>query len=237
MSLFSNTNSNFIAGKISQYLDNWRNITSDTNILNLVRGYALEFNRYPNQNKIPKPINFSEAECKVIDEEIELLLKKKVIEIVQDNDDDEFISNIFVRPKKNGKFRVILNLKQVNEFIEYHHFKMETFKTALNCVSRNCFFASVDLQDAYYSCKVMENDRKYLRFIWNKTKYQYTCLAMGLASSPRIFTKLMKPVFSTLRKRGHANVAYIDDTLLISDNESECRTNVVVGQIRSNYKY
>ena len=104
MSLFSNTNSNFIAGKISQYLDNWRNITSDTNILNLVRGYALEFNRYPNQNKIPKPINFSEAECKVIDEEIELLLKKKVIEIVQDNDDDELYQTFLCDQRKTENF-------------------------------------------------------------------------------------------------------------------------------------
>ena len=93
-------------------------------------------------------------------------------------------------------------------------------------MSRNCYFASIDLQDVYYSCKVSDNDRKYLRFIWRDTKYQYTCLAMGLASSPRIFTKLMKPVFSTLRKQGHANVAYIDDTLLISETETECAKNV-----------
>ncbi|XP_062571921.1 uncharacterized protein LOC134233885 [Saccostrea cucullata] len=49
---------------------------------------------------------------------------------------------------------------------------------------------------------------------------------MGLASAPRIFTKLLKPVFSTLRKRGHANIAYIDDSLLVSKTESECRKNV-----------
>ena len=110
--------------------------------------------------------------------------------------------------------------------MEYHHFKMETLKTAIILVSRNCYFASIDLQDAYYSCKVSDNDRKYLRFIWRDTKYQYTCLEMGLASSPRIFTKLMKPVFSTLRKQGHANVAYIDDTLLISETETGCAKNV-----------
>ncbi|XP_061187368.1 uncharacterized protein LOC133195519 [Saccostrea echinata] len=162
----------------------------------------------------------------IIDREINDLLEKNIIEPVTNYEEGEFISNIFMRPKKNGKFRVILNLKQLNDCVEYHHFKMETLSAAVGLVSKNCFFASIDLQDAYYSCPVCTEDRKYLRFLWNDRKYQYTCLAMELASAPRIFTKLLKPVFSTLRKRGHANIAYIDDSLLVSKTESECRKNV-----------
>jgi hypothetical protein len=105
---------------------------------------------------------------------------------------------------------------------------METLKSVILLTTKNCYFESIDLKDAYYSCNVKKCDRKYLRFIWNGKKYQYTALAMGLASSPRIFTKLMKPVFSTLRKQGHTNVAYIDDTLLISPTKEECIENVCV---------
>jgi hypothetical protein len=36
----------------------------------------------------------------------------------------------------------------------------------------------------------------------------------------------MKPVYSTLRQYGHKNVAYIDDSLLISDTPLECTNNV-----------
>lgn len=70
--------------------------------------------------------------------------------------------------------------------------------------------ASIDLQDAYYSCKVNVNDRKFFLELAKK-KYQYTCLAMGLASAPRIFTKLMKPALLTFRKQEFSNIAYIDD--------------------------
>ena len=94
-------------------------------------------------------------------------------------------------------------------------------------MTKDCYFGSIDLQDAYYSCSITENDRKYLRFYWQGNKYQYTSLAMGLASAPRIFTKLLKPAFSALRKRGHANVAYIDDSLLISKSETECAENIL----------
>ena len=69
-------------------------------------------------------------------------------------------------------------------------------------------------------------DRKYLRFYWNGHLYEYTCLPNGLTTAPRIFTKILKVPFSHLRKRGHTNVAYIDDSLLISNSYSECSVNI-----------
>lgn len=139
---------------------------------------------------------------------------------------DEFISNICIRPKKNGTYRMILNLKLLNCNVEYHHFKMETFKSAVNLVTRDCWFGSIDLTDAYYSCNVDKYNRRFLRFIWEGQKYQYTCLPNGFASAPRIFTKIMKPVFSTLRKKGQANVSYIDDSLVVSRTKAECVDNI-----------
>lgn len=49
---------------------------------------------------------------------------------------------------------------------------------------------------------------------------------MGLASAPRVFTKIMKPVFSELRKFGHLNVIYIDDVLLLGNTNNECEDNL-----------
>ena len=49
---------------------------------------------------------------------------------------------------------------------------------------------------------------------------------MGIACAPRLFTKLMKPVYATLRGMGHLNVGYIDDSLLISDAFDECQKNL-----------
>ena len=35
----------------------------------------------------------------------------------------DFVSTISLHPKKDGTHRTILNLKQFNTFVEYHHFK------------------------------------------------------------------------------------------------------------------
>lgn len=55
--------------------------------------------------------------------------------------------------------------------------------------------------------------------MWKGKTYQFTSLVQGLAISPRIFTKITKVFFSTLRKQGHPNVNYIDDSLLQGDSE------------------
>lgn len=136
--------------------------------------------------------------------------------------DDEYISTVFLRPKKDGNYRVILNLKQLNENIEYAHFKMETLCTSLRLIQPGCYMGSVALSDAYYTVNVAYPDRKYLRFIWKGTRYQYTCLPNGLSSAPRLFTKLLKPAYASLRSKGHVSAAYIADSYLQGETYEQC---------------
>ena len=53
-----------------------------------------------------------------------------IIQATQEPED--FISTIFLRPKKDGTHRSILNLKAFNKFIAYNHFKMDTLEAAVN---------------------------------------------------------------------------------------------------------
>ena len=67
---------------------------------------------------------------------------------------------------------------------------------------------------------------RYLRFEWQGKLYKYTCLPNGLFSAPRSFTKILKPVYSSLCSKGHINVGYIDDSYLQGDTYKECKHNV-----------
>ncbi|CAG2212660.1 unnamed protein product [Mytilus edulis] len=175
---------------------------------------------------MPYPLVFSSEENEYVQTEIDKFISKTIIQPVTPIK-DQYVSNIFVRPKKDGTYRVILNLKQLNLDIEQIHFKMETFKTAITNITQNCWFGSVDLKDAYYSVSINEKDRKYLRFYWNEVLYEYTCLPNGLTTAPRIFTKILKVVFSKLRSKGHCNTPYIDDSLLVSKTFSGCQSNII----------
>lgn len=63
---------------------------------------------------------------------------------------------IFTRPKKDGSHSLILNLKDLNVFIQYHHFKMYTFQNVVDIVTENCFMGSLDLRDANYSFRLLK---------------------------------------------------------------------------------
>ena len=91
----------------------------------------------------------------------------------------------------------------------------------------NCYMASVDLTDAYYTVPVAVEHRRYLRFLWRNRLFQYTCLSNGLVSALRYFTKLLKPVYSTLRSQGYLNVGYINDSYLQGDSNTECRSDIL----------
>ena len=144
-----------------------------------VRGVTIDFITKPTQRFVPNLYKFNPLEIKIIYEQMACFLERGVIERAT-HSNGECISNIFIRPKKDGSYRLILNLKQLNESVEYHHFKMENLRNAITLMTPNCFMASIDLKDAYYSVSVNKNHRKYLRFIWKHQLFQFTCLPNGL---------------------------------------------------------
>ena len=216
---------NFEAGRLYKHYDYWTKLTSDKNILQTVAGMDIEFIDLPSQYFIPPEYKHTDEEMVFLSEEIEKLLCKKVIKEV-DHISGEFVSNIFLREKRDGGFRMILNLKPLNKLVEYHKFKMETLKAVINLVTKNCYMASIDFKDAYYSVPIALQFRKFLRFQFGNRLFEFTCLPNGLTSGPRIFTKLTKPVFANLREKGHLNTIYIDDSIVFGESKEECFLNV-----------
>lgn len=213
------------AGQLRHFLPKWRTITSDKIILSFVEGVKIEFVNEPLQARLPRVHGFEDTEKRIINDNIMALLSKGVIEQCSYTQ-GQFVSTIFLRPKKDGSHRFILNLKNLNRSVEYKHFKMETLENAKLIMRKNCYMATVDLKEAYYSVPVHKSHRKYLRFQWGNKFFQFTCLPNGLASAPRMFTKILKPVYSNLRSQGLENVGFIDDTYLQGDTIEECANNM-----------
>ena len=138
----------------------------------------------------------------------------------------QVVSNIFLRPKKDGTFRMILDLTWLNLHVEYEHFKMHSIQTAIDMMRPGCWLASIDLKDAYYSVLVEAHDRKFLRFKWKGALFQFRVLPNGLACAPRFFTKVLTPIFATLRDSGMECFPYIDDTFVVADSPEVCSRTV-----------
>ena len=79
---------------------------------------------------------------------------------------------------------MILNLKRFNQHVEYQHFKMDSVWTAIRLITPNCYMASIDLKDAYYSVPIAKPHQKYLKFEWNNMLFQVHVFLMGWLSVP-----------------------------------------------------
>jgi hypothetical protein len=127
----SNKWESFTAGNVAINMTAWYKITSDRWILrNVKHGCKIDFDcekfDIPNMIGTPPRMTFSESEQRIIEEQLSSLLHQNVIEIVEQTP-CQVLSNIFLRPKKDGTHRLILNLKPLNQFVtKKNHFKMET---------------------------------------------------------------------------------------------------------------
>ena len=158
-----------------------------------------------------------------IDSEIGKLLEKGAIELVEPME-GQFVGHLFLREKKNGGFRPVFNLKPLNRFIMYRHFKMEIMGDLLNMLKLDDYMVKIDLKDAYFSVPIAPKHRKFLRFGWKWKLYQFLVMAFGLGPAPRIFTKILKPVISLFRRMGLRILIFLDDKILLNQNKEQLMT-------------
>ena len=196
-------------------------------ILEWVQGYRIPFDSPPFQTWSDFVERFSPKEYSVLEELLpQLVCKGAIVPCSPVN--GQFVSPIFLEPKASGGFRLILNLKRLNAFITPQHFKQEDYRTACRLVSPSCFMAKLDLKDAYYLVSVHPEFRKYLRFRFRDMLYEFTCLPFGLCTAPYTFTKLLRPVIASFRKKGLKSVIFLDDFLLIGNSREDCVRNVEI---------
>ena len=187
-------------------------------------GVKLDFIKpppFPNSHVLT---HFSTAQELAINQELTILLQKKVI-CPTTLSPTSYVSPIFTT-EKDGSHRLILNLNHFNECIRYVHFKMGNLQDVFAIIHPGVWMASIDLRDAYYTIPVARDHQQYLTFSWKGVYYCYTCLPNGYSQAPYIFTKLLKVPFGYLRKQGHSSVVYIDDKYLQGDTPQLCQNNV-----------
>ena len=122
---------------------------------------------------------------------------------------NDYVSGIFTMTKKDGNYRMILNVKTFNEFLKFKHCKLDSIEDAFDLITEGCYFGSVDLKDAYYSIPIHEYYQKYLKLFWKEEYYQYIVLLNGFSLAVKVFTKVLTPLFKYLRSKGHLSIKYM----------------------------
>ena len=91
-----------LAGSLKNFIENWKILTNDTEILSLVEGYTIPFHEIPQQENIPNSPKLSQEERILVQKEIHKMLNKGAIVETQNYLEGEFFSNPFLVEKKDG---------------------------------------------------------------------------------------------------------------------------------------
>ena len=112
------------AGRVKHFAKNWKSLTKDPTILNIVRGYEIPFISPSRQSRLPKLCQFTKEASDLVDQEVQDMLRKGAI-VFSDPKDDQFLSSLSLLKKKDGENPPVVNLKNLNRNIPYQPFRVE----------------------------------------------------------------------------------------------------------------
>jgi hypothetical protein len=205
-----------VGARLKHFAKDWEDITSDQWVLGTLReGLKLKFKTLPTLSQIPIEISLPKDPSKreALLGEISVMLEKGAIERVSQSDPG-FYSHIFIRTKKSGGLRPIIDLKALNKHLSVPHFKMETAQSIRQQISPLDWVVTLDMKDAYFHIPVHKDFQKYLKFSIQGVVYQFIAMCFGLAPAPLIFTKVFREFAAYLHKLAILIHLFLDDWLI-----------------------
>ncbi|KAM4027625.1 uncharacterized protein ACNLHF_023307 isoform 1-T1 [Anomaloglossus baeobatrachus] len=103
---------------------------------------------------------------------------------------------------------------------------MESLRSVIASMTQGDFLASIDIRDAYLHVPIAVSHQRWLRFAIGEEHFQFVALPFGLATAPRVFTKVMAAVVAVLHLQGLAVIPYLDDLLVKASSSVDCQRSV-----------
>ena len=186
-------------------------------------GYKIPFKFRPIQRYWPENPKVSGPAFEVLKQEASDLLSKESIAPVT-SVEGQYVSSYFAvaKARSPGKFRPILNLKRFNKSVKKYKFRMEGVRQVRDWMQKDAFFCGMDLKDAFLHVPIHKSFRKFLRFQWLESLFEWQVLPFGLKCSPRVLTKVLRPVVAFLRGTWGILISiYMDDILIQGSSPSQ----------------
>lgn len=206
---------------LGEHIDFWRSIASTHVQQWVTQGIKIPFGETIPESFVIKNKNTSPKDATHVDCEIKELLRCGHIKRCATC--PYGISPIRCVPKKNGKFRLITDLRHLNNYVSPPSFSNEGIKEVLDIIQPGDHLITIDIKSGFHHVPIDSVDRKYLGFEWKGQYFSWQCLPFGLNCSPFYFSKIIRPVVQYLRLHGIRVVAFVDDFLVMSKPEHATR--------------
>ena len=135
-----------VARRLAHFIQNWSLITNDPWICQTITGYHIKLTQTPIQVVLLPLLPLSEEETLAMDNQIKSLQDKAIHKAPVSDKELGFVSSLFMVPKKGGGQRAVINLKALNKFVEYSHFKMEGIHMLRDLLRKDEYIIQLDLR-------------------------------------------------------------------------------------------
>ena len=147
--------------------------------------------------------------------ELERLVKINVIEKV--DEPTEWVSQIVVVQKPDGKVRLCIDPKELNKALMREHYSIPTLKDVLHDLEGSKIFSKADLSSGYWHVKLDEEASKLTTFQTSYGRYKWLRLPFGLSVSAEIFQKKLFESLAGL----DGIICIADDVVIHGRNQTE----------------
>lgn len=154
-----------------------------------------------------------------VDKEIKGLLLKGIIEEIETS---EWISPVVIARKANGKIRLCIDLRHLNNNIVVEKFPLPNINEMVSMLRGATWFSTIDLSAAYHQIVLTPESRKLTAFVTPFGCYQFKRMPFGLASAAAVFQRLMFKLFGNIR-----GVNFFQDDILIAAHFKEEHDNIL----------
>ena len=121
---------------------------------------------------------------------------------------------LLVVPKKNGKKRVVVDFRALNEATIRNSYPLPHIHHILDQLKDANYVSSLDLLSGFLQIPLDPESKQYCAFSLKNNHYQYCRMPFGLHSSPATFQAIMNRVLkSVIYKFAYV---YLDDVLVVS---------------------
>lgn len=161
------------------------------------------------------------AKQKIISDLVDELLETGCIEPAH----SPYSSPIVLAPKKNGKWRLCCDFRQLNSRSVPDAYPLPRINSILERLRDAKYFSTLDLKNGYWQIPMEESSRIFTAFtVPGRGLFQWKVMPFGLHSAPATFQRALDQVIGP-EMEPHA-FAYLDDIIVIGRTLGEHMANL-----------
>lgn len=198
-----------VKGRLKSRISFWEKIGANETIIDILKnGYKIPFLETP-EPSVSRNNKSALENMDFVEQSVNDLLKNGCV--VETPFIPHTVNPLSVSKNKQGKKRLILDLRKINKYLWKDKFTFEDWKIGIEYFQKDAFCFKFDLSKSYHHIDIFPQHQQFLGFCVNGKYYCFTVLAFGLSSAPFCFSKCLREMVKYWRNYGIKIIMFLDD--------------------------